>query len=304
MTENSQFIKNEGLRLHVREWNKNDDTTIVLVHGYPDCSHIWDTTITELATRFHVVAYDVRGAGKSDAPHRTKDYALEHLTTDFRAVLDAVSPEKPVHLVGHDWGSIQSWEFVTNPDFQERIKSYTSISGPSLDHVGFWFKQNLKSAKPADIKDIAKQAAHSWYIAAFHLPIVAPALWKSGLDKLWPHVLQHLEGIEDCSPSASQKKNGATGVRLYRANVIPRILSPQEKNTQLPVQLLVPKGDSFVTPTLFDNLLQWAPRLWREDIDAGHWIQVSHPEVVANRIARFVDFIESGEAWTGVKKGD
>ncbi|MCK0106865.1 SDR family oxidoreductase [Marinobacter sp. S0848L] len=294
MNESSQYIENKGLRLRVREWNKSTDTTIVLVHGYPDCSHIWDATIDELAKRFHVAVYDVRGAGKSDAPQRTKDYALEHLTADFRTVLDAVSPEKPVHLVGHDWGSIQCWEFATHPNLQERIKSYTSISGPSLDHVGYWLKQGLKSGEPAKINKIAKQVAHSWYIAAFHLPVLAPTLWKSGLDKLWPRLLQHVEGIAECPSSDSQRKDGAVGVRLYRANVIPRITSPQEKSTQLPVQLLVPKRDKFVTPMLFEDLHKWVPRLWCEEINCGHWIQVSHPEVVANRLCRFVDFIESG----------
>ncbi|MEN8719859.1 MAG: SDR family NAD(P)-dependent oxidoreductase [Oceanococcaceae bacterium] len=36
--------------------------------------------------------------------------------------------------------------------------------------------------------------------------------------------------------------------------------------------------------------------MWREDIDAGHWIQVSHPDLVAERVSRFVNFIESGAA--------
>ena len=53
-----------------------------------------------------------------------------------RAVVDAVSPERPVHLVGHDWGSIQAWAAVTDPSLGDRFASFTSMSGPSLDHVG------------------------------------------------------------------------------------------------------------------------------------------------------------------------
>ena len=57
-------------------------------------------------------------------------FTLEKLTDDFLAVADAVSPDRPVHLVGHDWGSVQAWEFVTVPRTEGRIASFTSMSGP------------------------------------------------------------------------------------------------------------------------------------------------------------------------------
>jgi NAD(P)-dependent dehydrogenase (short-subunit alcohol dehydrogenase family)/pimeloyl-ACP methyl ester carboxylesterase len=289
----TRFVASGDVQLAVREWGERGRPTILLVHGYPDSSHVWDATAARLADDFHVVAYDVRGAGQSTAPHPVEDYDLEHLVADTAAVAAAVSPDKPVHLVGHDWGSIQSWETVTTETMRGRIASYTTISGPSLDHAGYWVLQRLKAGTPAEVSRVASQLLHSWYIGMFHLPMAAPAAWKMGLDKLWPALLEKLDGVAaDVNPT--QRKDGSHGVKLYRANVLKRVLKPNERRTDVPVQLIVPLRDRFVTPQLFDDLPQWAPKLWRSNVDAGHWLQVSHPQLVADRIGAFVRFVETG----------
>src|SRR5205085_969867 len=68
------------------------------------------------------------------------------LVRDMAAVIDAVSPDEKVHLVGHDWGSIQAWEAVTT--MPERFASFTSISGPGLDHAGLRMRAGPASADP------------------------------------------------------------------------------------------------------------------------------------------------------------
>ena len=124
-----------SVTLSVLEAGERSRPTIVLVHGYPDTKEVWAPVIERLATDFHVVAYDVRGAGASSAPRGPAAYRLERLASDFAAVCDAVAPGERVHLVGHDWGGVQGWEFVTSPRFEGRIASFTTISGPALGHV-------------------------------------------------------------------------------------------------------------------------------------------------------------------------
>src|SRR5690625_3001129 len=84
-------------------------TTVVCVHGYPDDHTVWDGVAAELARWYRVVTYDVRGAGSSDVPRTRDAYRLDRLEEDLTAVMDAVSPGEPVHLLAHDWGSIQAW---------------------------------------------------------------------------------------------------------------------------------------------------------------------------------------------------
>lgn len=289
-----QRVRRGDVELSVRQWGCDRSPTLLFVHGYPDSSQVWNAVAERLSSRFHVVAYDVRGAGDSSVPARVADYALSELSADLEAVLDAVSPDGPVHLIGHDWGSIQCWEAVTQPGLCDRFASYTSISGPCLDHAGQWLRRSAASRHPADWARLAEQMMHSWYIGLFQVPAVAPGLWKLGLGRLWPDVLSRLEGVQ-AAPNPTQAGDGVHGIKLYRANVWPRLRQPRERRTAVPVQLIVPKRDHYVTAGVLDDIPRWAGRLWRVDVDAGHWLPLSHPDWLGAQIEAFVEYIESGE---------
>ncbi|MCP5793027.1 alpha/beta fold hydrolase, partial [Klebsiella pneumoniae] len=91
--------------------------------------------IEHLINDFYIVTYDVRGAGLSSIPKRIRNYRLERLSLDLQEVVDELLPNRQFHMAAHDWGSIQSWESVTEPKFKGRLLSYTTISGPCLDHA-------------------------------------------------------------------------------------------------------------------------------------------------------------------------
>src|SRR5205823_4560283 len=109
--------------------------TVVFIHGYPDTKEEWDQVRSRLDADFHTVAYDVRGAGESNAPRGAAAYDFDRLSDDLEAVLDELAPGKAVHLVGHDWGGLQGWEFATSRRFDGRLASYTGIAAPAVDQV-------------------------------------------------------------------------------------------------------------------------------------------------------------------------
>lgn len=300
-----QTVRSGSVKLQCQAWGNKASATrpaVILVHGYPDNCHVWDKTAALLADDYHVVTYDVRGAGDSDTPSRISAYRLSQLAEDFEAVIDRFSPDQPVHVVAHDWGSIQCWEPVTDPRLEKRIASFTSISGPSLDHVGKSLRQNLKSIRPSDHRKIARQVMSSWYIWGFQLPGLAPAIWKSGLDRLWPALLRNLEKVPEPPTSNTQLNDGKHGIKLYRANVLQRLASPRERPTNVPVQLIIPLRDHFAKPELYQDLPQWVPNLWRREIDAGHWLPLSHPEILASHVRQFVSLHEGGPEHAALKR--
>ena len=247
--------------------------TVLLVHGYPDTHTVWDDVADALAADHHVVRYDVRGAGESGRPHRVADYRLPHLADDLLAVADAVSPDRPVHVVAHDWGSVQSWEAVTRPGARARIASYTSVSGPCLDHVGHWNRRRTLRPTPRHLLQLVNQFTHSWYIAAFHVPVLAPAVWRHGLARRWGSLLRRIEGVEPRPghPQPTLAEDAVHGILLYRANMLPRTLRPRLRPTEVPVLLVTLARDTYVRPALNEDLDRWVPSLRRRTLDTGHW---------------------------------
>ena len=295
MKVNTHKVASNGVSLHATSYGEPQHTPVVLVHGYPDSSQVWQPVEELLADQYYVIAYDVRGAGQSDAPESTADYKLDLLSQDLLAVADTLLPGRKFHLVGHDWGSIQSWESVTTERLRGRIASFTSISGPALDHVSHWMRKRTLNLSPAAKAKVLGQLASSWYILMFQLPWLAPALWDAGLGKVWPKMLEKREGVIDAAINPTQTADGRNGVGLYRANFIDKLLHPEERFAHCPVQLIIPTKDAYVGAQLFEDLHEWVPELYRRELGAGHWVPLSHPTLLARWIGEFVQAMETRE---------
>ncbi|MFI6878297.1 SDR family oxidoreductase [Streptomyces sp. NPDC050400] len=294
-----RWVSTGGVELCVVELGDAARPPVVLVHGYPDSKEVWSEVATRLADRFHVVLYDVRGMGRSTAPAPLRGgYTLEKLTDDFMAVIDAVSPDRPVHLVGHDWGSVQSWEFATVKRTEGRIASFTSMSGPSLDHFGHWIKQRMKRPTPRKVGQLLGQGAKSWYVYMLHTPVLPELAWRGPLGKRWPKILERVERVPAGDyPTPSLPSDAAHGAWLYRDNVRARLRRPREDAyAHTPVQLITPLGDAFLSPKLYDQLELWAPRLTRRTLPAKHWVPRTRPDQLTAWIGEFVTANEDLEA--------
>ncbi|MEO9139087.1 MAG: alpha/beta fold hydrolase [Jatrophihabitans sp.] len=280
----------DGVSLAVYEAGDRGAPTVVAVHGYPDNHSVWDGVADMLAPRFHVVTYDVRGAGSSDKPSPVSAYRMEHLTADLVTVLDAVSPEEPVHLVAHDWGSIQSWAALTDPRTAGRIASFTSISGPSLDYSGVWLRQVRRHPLAS-----LNQLRHSYYIAVFQLPGLPERAIRSGvLDRLLART-QRGAGRAAATMGSIERPEAdkINGLSLYRANMIARLSRPNPIPTKIPVQVIVPDADAFVTTDLaIEAAKAWVENLSTATVPGGHWVLSEQPQVIVELVLGHIDSVD------------
>jgi hypothetical protein len=99
-------------------------------------------------------------------------------------------------------------------------------------------RARLRRPTPRALRELITQAVASWYIGFFQLPLVPELAWYAGL------VRRVLTLVDDtCSPTVA---DGVAGLRLYRANMLPRLSRPQLRTTDIPVQVLIPQRDPFV----------------------------------------------------------
>lgn len=302
----STVTASDGVALAVHAYTEIDPRrpTILAIHGYPDNHHVWDGVAAELGQRYpakyNVVAYDVRGTGESGRPVDRSGYQLPQLVSDVGAVIDSLGVDQ-VHLIGHDWGSIQGWTAVTDDSVLGRIVSFTSISGPHLDYAGRF----LRSPRtPRAVADVVRQIMASSYIWFFLCPVAPEIAIRSRLQ------VKVFETVERIGRSSTRSRRGTSprslddylnGLNLYRANMPAPFLAPPAQPPQagVAVQVLVARQDHFVTPALqrFAGSIPAEGRVVA--IEGGHWVVTSRPDVVARLTNEWVDMVTEGAAPAG-----
>lgn len=294
----------DGVRLAVHAYTDIDPgrPTVLAIHGYPDNHHVWDGVGEILGRRFNVVAYDVRGAGDSSKPARRAGYRFGQLVSDIDAVIDSLGVDQ-VHLLAHDWGSIQAWAAVTDDAVMNKVASFTSISGPHLNYAGRFLRS---PRSPRGVFDVLKQALASSYIWFFLCPGVPElAIWSRATVAVFAAVelIGRPRGAGHRRAATSRSiRDYLNGLNLYRANMPKPMLAPGKRlpQTTVAVQVLVARQDYFVSPALqrFTGSIPEGGRV--VPIEGGHWVVSAYPEVIARLTGEWVDLIAQSADRRGI----
>lgn len=295
----AEVTASDGVALAVHAYTEIDRQrpTVLAIHGYPDNHHLWDGVAAHLEGRYNFVAYDVRGAGESERPSARSGYRFPQLISDVGSVIDSLGVGQ-VHLLAHDWGSIQGWAAVTDDAVMSKIASFTSISGPHLNYAGKF----LRSARsPRGVFDVVRQFMASGYIWFFLCPGLPELMIRSGLGvkviEAFGRIGNSSTRTQDAAPVRSTG-DYVNGLNLYRANMPGPFLAPGAQLPQagVPVQQLVPRMDLFVTPALQRFTGSIPPRSRVVPIEGGHWVVTSRPDVIARLASEWIDHVVSGAA--------
>jgi NAD(P)-dependent dehydrogenase (short-subunit alcohol dehydrogenase family)/pimeloyl-ACP methyl ester carboxylesterase len=290
----------DGVRIAVYEEGDPDGPTLVLVHGWPDSHVVWDGVVPLLADRFRIIRYDNRGVGKSSVPKPVSAYTMECYADDFAAVIESLAAGEPVHVLAHDWGSAGMWEYLSRPAASDHVASFTSLSGPSADHLNRFIIGSLKRPyRPLRFLRALNQFFSFAYMGFFAIPVVGPLAVRGFVAEFVRQLLLVRDGIprEQLHHSDSYKTDAANSLKVYGANYIRSFTAARTDHyVDVPVQVIVNTKDPFVRPYVYDDIHRWVPRLWRRDIKAGHWSPMSHPNVLATSVAELVDHLEGKPA--------
>ncbi|MBB3593765.1 pimeloyl-ACP methyl ester carboxylesterase [Rhizobium sp. BK529] len=139
-----------GLRLHVREWGREDAPSILFIHGWSQSHLCWKNQYeSRLADDFRLVALDLRGHGMSDAPLDAGSYTEPQLwADDIAAVIDELKLGNPIlvgwsyagfiicdYLRAHGTAHVAGINFVGGATTLNKAAFGTLIGSGFLDHV-------------------------------------------------------------------------------------------------------------------------------------------------------------------------
>ncbi|MCR5863937.1 alpha/beta fold hydrolase [Aquincola sp. J276] len=94
--------------------------TIVMVHGWPDTHHLWDPQVAAFKAHYRCVRFTLPGFDITRPIDRA--YSLDEVIDTLRAVIDQVSPGRPVILLVHDWGCFFGYQYLMrHPDRVKRL---------------------------------------------------------------------------------------------------------------------------------------------------------------------------------------
>lgn len=286
----------DGARIAVYEEGNPDGPTVVLVHGFPDSHVLWDGVVPLLADRFRILRYDNRGVGLSSSPKPVSAYTMDRFADDFAAVTGELSPGRPVHVLGHDWGSVGVWHYLKRPGAGDRVATFTSVSGPSQEQLVDYILSGLRQPwRPRRFLRSVSQALRFSYMLFFSIPVLAPLFLRltMSIPALRRNAVDNIP-VEQIHHSPQLARDAARSVKTYPANYF-RSFTGRGRGVHVvdvPVQLIVNTQDKYVRPYGYDHTPRFVPRLWRRDIKAGHFSPMSHPQVMAAAVHEFADWAE------------
>jgi epoxide hydrolase 4 len=226
------------------------------------------------AKGWRVWAPNMRGYGATSKPEGVRAYALDHLTQDVAALIDA-SGAKEVMLVAHDWGAIVAWVFAIR-----RLRPIMRLVILNVPHPKVGEREIRKW----------RQFWKSWYIFFFQIPWLPERLL---LRKSANPIRQILLGADlDIYTAAVQRPGAMTAMINYYRALLRHRNSVDLGDARIDVPTLMIWGEEDVALNIgcTEGTEEWVPNLTLHRLPGiSHWVQIEAPEAVNRIMGEWLD---------------
>ena len=254
----------QGVEIYVSE--RGSGPPVVLLHGNPDSSDVWDGVATQLSDRFRCLAPDLPGFGRS-IPAPNADYSLAGQAAWLNDFLDALNISEPVDVVGHDVGGFYSCAFAV--EHEQRLRRLAVMDTQFFTDYRWHFWGRVWRAPV--LGEIA-MATMSYPLFARELRRGSPAMPGDYPRRAYQFVTPEMKRAV---------------LKLYR------LMSPQAfrgwedrlraVTRRVPTLAIWGDKDPYIAPRFAESFGGRAHHF----ADAGHWVQLERPREVARLLAGF-----------------
>ncbi|MEN3121243.1 MULTISPECIES: alpha/beta fold hydrolase [Janibacter] len=286
-----RYYSRDGLTFDVDDSGPEGADLVVLLHGWPQDRTSWHAVTPRLtAAGLRVIAPDLRGYSPGARPGNHLDYELTEMVDDVVALLDEVGCER-AHVVGHDWGGALAWAVAARAP--ERVETLTVLSTPNGGGMAHGFRHG-------------DQAKHSLYMAGFALPVIPVVFFRlfgqQVLEKIgMPRERAAYDAKRLKTPGAAEGT-----FAWYRAALSPTLMwrkrrakggpRPSAHRRVIPTAYVWGRKDAAFADASTSYTAEQVRRragdrpelaITRE-LDAGHWLMETHPDVVADVVLELI----------------
>ena len=282
MERNECMIDGKPLSYLIRQASEPGGPVCVLLHGFPEAGFAWEQVIALLPETATIIAPDLPGYANSEPLDNDSDYAVPALVARMSQFIEKVAGDRPVTLVGHDWGGVIAWPLAAfNPKLINRLVILNAA------HPGAFSRE---------LQNNVEQREKSAYIHTLTAPDAAKKLIDSDY-ALLTHMLRSRAPDEEYIEKLKQSWSlpGRINAMLAYYRMLPQTIPDKDESVTLhipdirisqPTRLLWGKKDTAFCLQVTEALSAWVPDLTLEyHDDASHWLHREYPEWVAVRIS-------------------
>jgi len=281
MTLQSQTLRvpRGPYELHA-EVSPGEGVPIVLMHGFPDNTHLYDRIMPHLAGRRPVARFDFLGWGESDKPSGYP-YTAANQSGDLDVVADAVRENfgaSELTLVAHDASGppVIDWA-LANPG---RVAALVLLNTYYHWHAALRRPPAIALYSTPIVRALARSIVtrrpdldrrlYTWQVGKF---IVDPAVRASLVGRLYDQFLP-------ARPAFWRLNDDLMGAVLSRRRRIPDM-----RRFGKPVQIVFGALDRYLNPHVAEQFVELFPNSQLHLLGgAGHYVQVDKPQQVADLI--------------------
>ncbi|WP_089158248.1 alpha/beta fold hydrolase [Micromonospora sp. NBS 11-29] len=257
--------------------------TLVLVHGFPQTWYEWRELLPELARHYTVIAPDLRGAGRSDAP--AGGYDKKSMAADIHDLLVKLGLDRDIRLVGHDIGTMVAYSYAAaHPrDVTKLVLSEAPIPDPGL----------------YDFPALTERGPGVWNFGFFSLTNGLPEQLVDGREELWVdrftdsiEVRKDAIGPAEVREYAGYLRDDAhlrASFEWFRA--FPTDIADNDRyaRRKLPMPVLAIGADNSLGKSVPKQVRRYATDVTGAVVeDSGHWIYEEHPAELTHLLLTFL----------------